>query len=72
MVIRQFRVFRTSTDYLYGVSDKETAADITISAAEDPDLFLLVQTAQTNKAMIPRLLAYMDLLQREDKKAVAP
>ena len=54
--------FHTSTDYLYGLTDDEAASSITIHASDDPALFLLVQTAQANKEIIPRLLAYADQL----------
>ena len=58
--IAQF--FNTSADYLYGLSDNDTASSITINLSDDPDLFLLIQTAKTNKDMIPRLLAYASRL----------
>ncbi|MBR7015249.1 MAG: helix-turn-helix transcriptional regulator [Lachnospiraceae bacterium] len=54
--------FNTSTDYLYGVSDDAAPLSITLRASDDPDLFLLVQTAQADKDMIPRLLAYAERL----------
>lgn len=54
--------FNTSTDYLYGLSDDESTSTITISSSVDPDLFLLIQTAQANRDMISRLLAYADKL----------
>ena len=54
--------FNTSTDYLYGLSDDESTSTITISSSIDPDLFLLVKTAQTNRDMISRLLAYAEQL----------
>ena len=50
--------FNTSTDYLYGLSDNDAPLSITIHSSEDPDLFLLVQTAQTDKDILSRLLAY--------------
>ena len=58
--IAQF--FNTSTDYLYGLSDDAAPLSITLRASDDPDLFLLVRTAQANKDMIPRLLAYAEKL----------
>ena len=58
--IAQF--FNTSTDYLYGLSDDAAPLSITLRASDDPDLFLLVQTAQADKDMIPRLLAYAEKL----------
>ena len=64
--IAQF--FNTSTDYLYGLSDDDTALTITIHSSDDPDLFLLLQTAQENKDMIPRLLAYANLLKDPTKE----
>ena len=54
--------FNTSTDYLYGLSDDAAPLSITLRAADDPDLFLLVRTAQADKDMIPRLLAYAEKL----------
>ena len=54
--------FNTSTDYLYGLADKDTISSITIHSSDDPELFLLVQTVQDNKDMIPRLLAYAEQL----------
>lgn len=56
------QIFHTSTDYLYGLSDDETVAVKTISSVDEPDLFLLIELAQNNKSMIPRLLAYADKL----------
>ena len=54
--------FNTSTDYLYGLSDDAAPLSITLRASDDPDLFLLVRTAQADKDMIPRLLAYAERL----------
>lgn len=54
--------YNTSTDYLYGLSDDNSALSITIRSADDPELFLLVQTVQDNKDMISRLLAYAEQL----------
>ena len=55
-------VFHTSTDYLYGLSDDKADTVITVSSFDEPELYLLVQTAQNNKDMISRLLAYADKL----------
>ena len=54
--------FNTSTDYLYGLSDDDSPSSITIHSSDDPDLFLLVQTAQANKDITSRLLAYANHL----------
>ena len=54
--------FNTSTDYLYGLTDKNASSSITIHSSDDPELFLLVQTVQGNKDMISRLFAYVEQL----------
>ena len=54
--------FNTSTDYLYGLSDDNSALSITIHSSDDPELFLLLQTARANKDIISRLLAYANQL----------
>ena len=59
--------FNTSTDYLYGLTDEAAISSITIHSSEDPDLFLLVQSAMADKDMIPRLLAYAQQLTEEQK-----
>ncbi len=54
------QVFNTTTDFLYGLSDEESTSTITISFSDDPDLFMLIETVQANRDMIPRLLAYAE------------
>ena len=55
-------------DYLYGLSDDVSPSSITIHSSDDPDLFQLVQTAQANKGLTSRLLAYANHLQDLNQK----
>lgn len=57
------QTFQCSTDYLYGLSDSMTPSTITVSASEEPDLFLLVETLKNDKSgLLNRLLAYTEHL----------
>ena len=60
--------FNTSIDYLYGLSDDVSPSSITIHSSDDSDLFQLVQTAQANKGLTSRLLAYANHLQDLNQK----
>jgi transcriptional regulator with XRE-family HTH domain len=57
------QIFNTSTDYLYGISDDTSAESITVSAKDEPDLFLLVESARHDEALLNRLIAYAGKLQ---------
>jgi len=54
--------FNCSIDYLYGISDNPTPNKITISSADDPELFLLIENIKKDKNLKERLLAYAKLL----------
>ena len=55
------QTFHCSTDYLYGLSDSMDPATITISASEEPDLFLLIETIRKDKSgLLRRMLAYAE------------
>lgn len=57
------QTFHCSTDYLYGLSDSMDPATITISASEEPDLFLLIETIKKDKGnLLNRILTYTEHL----------
>lgn len=57
------QTFHCSTDYLYGLSDSMEPSTITVSAFEEPDLFLLIETIRNNKSdLLNRMLAYAECL----------
>lgn len=59
------QTFHCSTDYLYGLSDSMKPSVITVSAAEEPDLFLLIETLKKDKSgLLNRMLAYTELSDR--------
>ena len=62
------QTFHTSTDYLYGLSKDMTVNTIIVSSSAEPELFQLIQTAQNNKDLIPRLLAYAERINDNIKK----
>lgn len=52
-------VLGTTTDFLYGKTDDASIKTITISADDDPDIFLLLETLNNNNALAKRLLLYL-------------
>ena len=57
------QTFHCSTDYLYGLSDSMEPSTITVSASEEPDLFLLIETIKKdNGDLLNRMLAYAERL----------
>ncbi len=54
--------FNTTTDYLYGLSDKEKADTITVSASENPELFQIVQILKNNRDITQRVFPYFKKL----------
>lgn len=53
------QTFHSSSDYLYGLSDSMVPSTITVSASEEPDLFLLIETIRNDKSgLLNRMLAY--------------
>jgi len=58
------QTFHSSVDYLYGISDNKDATILTISKNEDPELFVLVQSAKNDSGLLERLLAYANILDK--------
>ena len=58
----------TTTDYLYGLTDSPVSDSITISAAEDPELFSLIQMIKKDDTQINRLLTYYQKLSSDKNK----
>ena len=56
--------FHSTPDYLYGLSDTPSSKTITLLEYEDPELFSLVQSLQSNRNLIGRLSAYVKYLQQ--------
>ena len=57
------QTFHCSTDYLYGLSDSMKPSAITVSASEEPDLFLLIETIKKDKGnLLNRILTYTEHL----------
>lgn len=52
------QTFHSTTDYLYGISDSKAATSVTISSDDEPELFLLVESARNDEEMLKRLLSY--------------
>lgn len=60
------QTFHCSTDYLYGLSDSMEPSVITVSASEEPDLFLLVEALKNDKSgLLSRMLTYTRLLDND-------
>ncbi len=53
------QTFHSSSDYLYGLSDSMDSSTITVSASEEPDLFLLIETIRNDKSgLLNHMLTY--------------
>ena len=52
------QAFNSSIEYLYGETEDQRATVLTISADEEPDLFLLIQSVRNDSELLKRLLAY--------------
>lgn len=63
--------FNSSIEYLYGETEDQRAAVLTISADEEPDLFLLVQAVRNDSELLKRLLAYTNGLRNVRRRAHA-
>ena len=55
------QTFHSSVDYLYGISNDKDSTILTISKDEEPDLFVLVQSARNDRKLLERLLAYINI-----------
>lgn len=55
------QTFHSSVEYLYGTSDNKDASTLTVSCNDEPDLFLLVQSARNDSNLRKRLLAYANI-----------
>lgn len=53
--------FHSSVEYLYGLSGSQDASILSISKNDEPDLFLLVQSARNDADLLKRLLAYANI-----------
>lgn len=58
------QTFQSSVEYLYGTSDNKDATILTISSNEEPELFLLVQSARNDRNLLERLLAYANITEK--------
>lgn len=58
------QTFHSSIEYLYGTSDNKDASIVTISSNDEPELFLLVQSARNDSNLLKRLLAYANILEK--------
>ncbi len=54
--------FGTTADYLYGKTEDASSKSITISADENPDVFLLLKQLNNNESLARRLLLYLSKL----------
>ena len=52
------QTFNSSTDYLYGLSESKEPVSVTISSADEPELFMLVESVRNDGELLKRLLAY--------------
>lgn len=60
------QTFHCSTDYLYGLTDSMKPSTITISASEEPDLFLLIETIRHDRSgLLRRMLAYTEQFRKD-------
>lgn len=64
------QVFGTSSDYLYGITDKEKTESITLTSDDNPKFYELVNLCVNNKDLCDRLIAYSIRFKNpyEDKK----
>lgn len=53
--------FHSSVDYLYGMSDEIDSSILTISKNDEPELFLLIESARRDSDLLNRLLVYADI-----------
>ena len=51
--------FGTSTDFLYSLTDDAANKTITISADDNPELFMLIESLNNDEALAKRLNAYL-------------
>ena len=58
------QTFHSSAEYLYGILDIQESDTITISNATEPELYALVQTARNDSALLKRLLAYANIINK--------
>lgn len=59
------QVFNCSIEYLYGETDKKDVSVLTVSSKDEPDLFLLVESARNDKDMLNRLLTYAEKIKTQ-------
>lgn len=52
------QTFNSSTDYLYGLSKSKEPISVTVSSVDEPELFMLVESARNDEELLKRLLAY--------------
>ena len=53
--------FHSSVDYLYGMSDEKDSSILTISKNDEPELFLLIESARRDSDLLNKLLVYADI-----------
>lgn len=59
------QTFHCSVEYLYGLSNSMESTTITISSAEEPELFHLTQALRKGDSeLLKRLLAYVEHMKR--------
>ena len=54
------QVFGTTVDYLYGNTDVVSSNTITLSEADDPELFEFVRLYKGNKSISKKALSYIE------------
>ncbi len=52
------QTFNSSTDYLYGLSENRKSITVTVSSEDEPELFMLIESARNDEKLLKRLLAY--------------
>ena len=58
----------SSTGYLYGESDGPAPTSVTVVESEEPELFLLVRAARSDRRMLEQLVAYAKKLRKDLSK----
>lgn len=56
--------FGTTVDFLYGKTEDSSSKTITISAENDPDLYLLLKKIKNDDYLVKRLLSYLSSLRK--------
>ena len=58
--------FGTTSDYLYGLTDTKKADTISVSASNNPELYILVEALKGNSEMLQRVSQYYSTLSSKE------